>query len=118
MARADIYRILKTLAKKSEPRISYTELAAQLADRPDPQSGLSAPLCELNCELKKFGLPPISALVVHRDQGRLGYPGRGYWNCAAAGPDPRGEMERLGKWLEQVKAVQQTDWPESLQGIN
>lgn len=118
MARADLYGLLVRVAKQKDPRVSYREVSGGLADHPDPHHGLSGPLCELNCECKKAGLPPISAVVVHRDEnGQLGIPGVGFWNCPAVEPDPKAGMARMERWLGFLKQVQNAKWPASIPGL-
>lgn len=119
MARTDLYQLLVRIATQSDPRISYSEVSRDLPDHPDPKSGLTTPLCELNCECKKADLPPISAVVVQRDEnGQLGIPGVGFWNCPAVAPKPKGGMDQIKTWIGFLKQIQQTNWPERIPGLS
>lgn len=102
-ARRDIYEILRGIAVSQDGLISYSELSERLKDRPDPHRGLSRLLDDLNMVCASAKLPPISALVVRKDEnGQLGQPGPGFWKCPAVQPAPKSETDRLQKWLEYV----------------
>ncbi|MBI2900845.1 MAG: hypothetical protein HYY17_11730 [Planctomycetes bacterium] len=114
MARKDIYDVLVKVARKKD-RISYGDLSAALHDHPDPHRGLSQHLDDLNMVCNSADLPPISALVVQKgSDGELGQPGPGFCKCPAVQPRPKGDMERLVRWTEYLKAIHETDWPPTL----
>jgi hypothetical protein len=66
----------------------------------------------LACRVHRPALPPLPALVVRLVNGRLEYPGQGYFEVTHPGVED--ELQRLALWGQDVQDVQRTDYPPEL----
>ncbi len=117
------YAVLRTLVpSERECRLSYMDLVGRLPERfhyldmgnQQHRNELSEALGQIvvACRNSHPPLPPLPAIVVHRDRERLGYPGEGYFS--AAYPDIHDEMRQLVLWGRDLEAVQRTQYPQEL----
>jgi hypothetical protein len=114
------YAVLRLLVPcTGDPRISYAELVRRLPsrfwyldlDNPQHRNELWAALGEIveACHAHSPRLPALPAIVVKEEDGRLTYPGSGYYPVAHPGVED--EEELLVLWSQELEAVRQTQYP-------
>jgi hypothetical protein len=109
-----IYEILRSLVPDSRAEITYSDLVARLGPMAPPNQGLEAHDQRLNIALgelvtacRQFGLPAISALVVH---GHDRIPGPGYYPLAH--PKVANDAARaMIAWGQELLKVRATTYP-------
>ena len=108
-----IYEILRLRTSRSDPRITYGELAEQLRESSEEfadiyarSQHLYAALGEVGQECRRRGLPPLPALVVRADTR---CPGAAYFQGKCSGIVYRGE--KVAAWRSEVEAVKRTTYP-------
>jgi hypothetical protein len=106
-----VYRILRLRLKRSDPRITYGELARQLRDTSAEfetithrSRALYASLGEIGRECRRLKLPPLPALVVRADSRR---PGDAYYK----GMPAKYRGERIALWRRDLEAVKHAKYP-------
>jgi hypothetical protein len=106
-----VYGILRRRVKRSEPHITYAELARELRDAdPDFETithrsrELYTALWEVGGACKRLRLPPLPALVVRADTHR---PGDAYYEGMKA--TRRGEC--IAIWQRDFDAVRKSRYP-------
>jgi hypothetical protein len=117
------YAVLRLLIPcTADPRISYAELLRRLParfsyldfDNPQHRNEVWAALGEIvqGCHTHSPRLPALPAVVVKAEDGRLTYPGSGYYPVAHPGVED--EEEQLVLWGQELAAVRQTQYPPQL----
>ena len=106
-----VYQLLRRRAKKTEPRITYGELARELRELSENfehithrSQELYAALGEVGARCRRLGLPPLPALVVRADTRR---PGDAYYE----GMPWKYRGQRIAAWRHDLDAVRKAKYP-------
>jgi hypothetical protein len=108
-----IYALLRLRTAQPDPRITYSELSAQLRDLDEEfahvnrrSQELYAALAEVGAMCRQRRLAPLPALVVRADTRR---PGAAYFEGGCTGLVYLGD--KIAAWREDVEAVKRTTYP-------
>jgi hypothetical protein len=108
-----VYAILRSRPGRSDPRITYAELAAELRETSEEfeeirhrSRQLYVALGEVADECRRLGLPSLAALVVRADSRR---PGDAYYQGMP--PELLYREQRIAAWRQELEAVKQAVYP-------
>ena len=112
----DIYDILRPRVPSVDGRIGYSEMIVELpavhgVEFPNDYR-LNPAYSKIVTACRTLGLPPITAILVHFEGGRLSEPGDGYYEAAHSGVTDREQRSIL--WARDWEEAQRTTYPERI----